>query len=133
VANGEDWHDPPLEALEELAAELRNTVERSNTVLARLEHVREYRRRGVRYRDIPPPVGPDGERPQAVAVIISESLAGLVEKGARFRREMVAALHADGLSTTAIAEIFGVSRQRVSALLAEAAQSLPGKRNQSGM
>jgi len=46
-----------------------------------------------------------------------DNLATLVEAGSRLRRAEAHALHAEGMTMEQIAELFGVTRQRVSALL----------------
>jgi transposase len=48
---------------------------------------------------------------------VTRNIEALQEAGARVRREEARALHAGGLSMEAIARHFGVTRQRVSALL----------------
>jgi hypothetical protein len=59
---------------------------------------------------------------QRLAVIehVSRAVRVLTQEGNRFRRLEAQALHAEGLTTTQLATILGVSRQRASALLHEA-------------
>ena len=59
---------------------------------------------------------------QRLAVIehVSRAVRVLTREGNRFRRLEAEALHAEGLTTTQLAVILGVSRQRASALLREA-------------
>jgi hypothetical protein len=111
--------DPTLDALEAVAAQLRENMERAQVMLERIEAVRALRQEGSRYRDMGPLRSPAGEGSKGVVELVSQNLFGLVETGARLRRELAAVLHAEGLTTWQIAELFGVSRQRVSALLAE--------------
>lgn len=48
---------------------------------------------------------------------ISTAIKALVREGGRFRRLEARALYAEGLTMAQLATVFGVSRQRVSALL----------------
>jgi hypothetical protein len=48
---------------------------------------------------------------------ISVAIKALVRSGSRFRRLEARALYAEGLTMAQLATVFGVSRQRVSALL----------------
>jgi transposase len=51
---------------------------------------------------------------------ISTAIKALVRDGSRFRRLEARALYAEGLTMAQLATAFGVSRQRVSALLRDA-------------
>jgi len=104
--------DPVLEALEGLVLALRANAERIEATIARAERIREQREAGMRYRDIESGV----ERPLIVE-LTRDNLARLVEAGSRLRRAEARALHAEGMTMEQIAELFGVTRQRVSALL----------------
>jgi DNA-directed RNA polymerase sigma subunit (sigma70/sigma32) len=79
--------------------------------MARATQMRAEREAGRSYREIET-VG----RPLLVEMA-RDNLAALVEAGGRLRRAEARALHAEGLTMEQIAELFGVSRQRVSALL----------------
>lgn len=57
---------------------------------------------------------------------ISTALRELTRNGYLFRRAEARALYAEGLTMAQLASIFGVSRQRVSALLREQAGGAPG-------
>ncbi len=56
-----------------------------------------------------------------VTPIISTNMATLETAGAEFRAAEALALRAHGLTIEAIAELFGVTRQRISALLKQKA------------
>lgn len=56
---------------------------------------------------------------------ISSAIKTLARDGHRFRRAQARALYAGGLTMAQLAAVFGVSRQRVSTLLREAAEVLP--------
>jgi DNA-directed RNA polymerase specialized sigma24 family protein len=104
--------DPVLDALEGLVRALRNNAARIEATIARAERIREQREAGLSYRDIESGV----DRPLIVE-LTRDNLAALVEAGSRLRRAEAHALHAEGMTMEQIAELFGVSRQRVSALL----------------
>lgn len=101
-------------ALDDLCRAVDRTRERLDAVLARADVLRAERAKGRRYAEI---VAAE-DRPLLVEVL-SQVLDELAASGAAFRRAEARALHADGLSHEAIAEVFGVTRQRVSALLKE--------------
>ena len=105
-------NDPVLEALDELVRALRGNHERIQATIARAERIREQREEGLSYREIESGV----ERPLIVE-LTRDNLAALVEAGSRLRRAEARALHAEGMTMEQIAELFGVTRQRVSALL----------------
>ena len=65
-----------------------------------------------------------GGRPLLVE-LLRDNLERLYRVGSRLRRSECAALRAEGMSTEEIAELFGVSRQRVSRLLREARTTRP--------
>ena len=105
-------------ALAALAA-LVTVLEEESTALAgavsRARDLQAQRAEGRPYREIVP-----AEPSPLIVETISQSLARLSEAGGRWRREEARALHAEGLSMERIAALFGVTRQRVSALLAQA-------------
>ena len=105
-------NDPVLEALDGLVRALRNNQARIEATIARAERIREQRDAGLSYREIESGV----DRPLIVE-LTRDNLAALVEAGSRLRRAEARALHAEGMTMEQIAELFGVTRQRVSALL----------------
>jgi transposase len=104
--------DKAREALGELAGVLRENA----TVLAeaadRADELAEKRDSGLSYREIVP-----AERRPLIVETISSVMASLTRVGSRWRREEARALHDEGMSMDKIAALFGVTRQRVSALL----------------
>jgi predicted transcriptional regulator len=54
-----------------------------------------------------------------IVQLLTESAETLHEHGSRVRRTEARALHREGLTMDQIARLFGVTRQRVSALLRE--------------
>ena len=107
--------DEVLAALDELVETLQANGERIHVALERAEAIRAARREGRGYTEIVT----DEARPLIVDVL-NQNLDQLVTSGARFRRAEAKALHDEGLTMERIAEIFGVTRQRVSALLKSA-------------
>lgn len=105
-------HDEVVEALEELCAALDENARAAELIRRRARVIVEARLAGLPYRDIV-----DDESRPLVVELVTEKLDRLFAAGGRLRRAEAAALHAEGLSMERIAEIFGVSRQRVSALL----------------
>ena len=104
--------DPVLDALEGLVRALRANSARIEATIARAERIREQRGEGLSYREIE-----SGEERPLIVELTRDNLATLVEAGSRLRRAEAHALHAEGMTMEQIAELFGVTRQRVSALL----------------
>jgi hypothetical protein len=104
--------DPVLEALDAFVAALRANEASAHEATARAELIRAQRAAGRSYREI---VAAE-DRPLIVE-IASRNLERLHEAGSRLRRAEARALHREGMTMDAIAQLFGVTRQRVSALL----------------
>jgi hypothetical protein len=107
-----DPDDDVLAALEYLEAVLRETTERNRTAISRADEIRRLRERGHRYSEIVPVE----ERPLIVE-LLTQSLNDLSDASSRFRRVEARALYSEGLTMAEIAALFGVTRQRVAALL----------------
>lgn len=107
--------DPVLDAVEALDAVLEANLERTRAMRERMAQMRGERGAGRSYREIV-----EGDRGPLLVELLSRSAQDLDRVGARVRRAEAAALHAEGLTMDEIARLFGVSRQRVSALLREA-------------
>lgn len=105
-------NDEVLDALDELLDALRENAERNRVALERAEAIRAARRDGKSYSEIV-----DDESRPLIVDVVNQNLDRLLTSGARFRRVEAKALHDEGLTMERIAEIFGVTRQRVSALL----------------
>ncbi|WP_432511322.1 hypothetical protein [Kineococcus sp. SYSU DK001] len=106
--------DPTEESLEVLVAELTEAVEVLHLVRERAQGVLHRRARGESYSDILRST----KRP-FIAETLARTMGELAEAGSRYRRAQVRALRAEGFSVPDIAVLFGVTRQRVSALLEE--------------
>lgn len=115
VDRSEHTADALLEALDSFVLALEASSERTARALEKAKRFRRLREQGLSCREIVA----GSERPLMVELATS-NLDALYEAGGRFRREEAEALHRDGLTMDRIAELFGVSRQRVSALLRQA-------------
>jgi DNA-directed RNA polymerase sigma subunit (sigma70/sigma32) len=98
-----------LTALEEVIAE---NDRRAKLIKKRMARIRKARDQGVPYSD----TVYDEDGPLIVH-LLTESSAALDTCGASVRRAEAQALYNEGLTMEQIAERFGVTRQRVSALL----------------
>jgi predicted transcriptional regulator len=65
-----------------------------------------------------------GEERPLIVELITQNVEALHSVGSRLRWAEARALQAEGLTVTAIAELFGVTRQRVSALLQDPPKSV---------
>jgi len=106
--------DRALRTLETLEGAVRASQTELQAILDRCAAVRGQRRDGWEWSE----VVSDEERPLVVERL-SRVITGLSEAGAAWRREEASLLHAEGLSMERIAALFGVTRQRISALLRE--------------
>jgi hypothetical protein len=104
--------DPVIRALDDLVEALSRNIEASEVVMQRAATIKELRAKGLEYRVIAETTGHP-----LVVQLVTENLDRLRVYGARLRQAHAAALHAEGLTMDQIAELFGVTRQRISALL----------------
>ena len=107
-----DGQDPVLDALEDLVEALRQNSARNQIVMRRARRIRQQRAQGRPYREI----AAVEERPLIVE-LTRQNLDALLDAGSRLRRLEARALHDEGLTMQQIADLFGVTRQRVSELL----------------
>lgn len=105
--------DDATRAGRDLATVLERTAEELVVLAARARELERLRSGGQAWSEIVPAE----ERPLVVERLTS-LLDELADSGARFRRAEARALRAEGLSQAGVAALFGVTRQRVSALLA---------------
>lgn len=101
-----------LDALAELEHALTRNVELADGMRERIAYLRRELGAG---RPLPEVV--IAEEPPLVVQLLTESANILHTYGTRVRRAEARALHREGVTMDAIARLFGVSRQRVSALL----------------
>lgn len=105
-------NDPVLRALDQLVDALGQNVEASQLAIERARTVKQLREQGLDYRDIADETGTP-----VVVQLVTENLDRLRVYGAQLRQAQAAALHEEGMTMDQIAELFGVTRQRISALL----------------
>jgi hypothetical protein len=104
--------DAFLEALTALEEVLTENNKRATLIKKRMARIRRSRARGSRYAETV-----SSEDGPLIVQLLTESSAALDTSGANVRRAEAKALHDEGLTMEQIAERFGVTRQRVSALL----------------
>ncbi len=109
---------PPVDdaerSLENLLTELDRCVDELTQARKRAERLLAQRRTGRAWLDIV-----TGEARPLIVERISTVLATLSAAGHEWRREQASALQAEQVSINRIAALFGVTRQRISALLRE--------------
>jgi DNA-directed RNA polymerase sigma subunit (sigma70/sigma32) len=99
---------------------LEVNLERLALIKRRIAEIKRQRSDGLSYTEIV-----EAARNPLLVQLVTESKQTLDGFGARVRRAEALALHKEGMTMEAIAERFGVTRQRVSALLREARRDLP--------
>lgn len=104
--------DPLLDALEDLVAAAADVDKAVKTLTARAAGMHKARTGGAQWRDIV-----DGEQRPLIAEILTDTIMRFESAGTRFRRAKARALHEEGMNMEQIAELFGVTRQRISMLL----------------
>jgi Sigma-70, region 4 len=104
--------DEFLEALTALEEVLADNGRRSRLIKKRIAQLRRLRARDVPYTELV--TSEDGP---LIVQLLTESSMALDSCGANVRRAEAQALYAEGLTMEQIGESFGVTRQRVSALL----------------
>jgi hypothetical protein len=104
--------DRVLNALDELEQAIDSNVARAARIKARIAEIRAARAEGKSYGEIV-----QAEEPPLVVQMVTDSATALDRFGVQLRRVEAQALYAEGLTMERIAELFGVTRQRVSALL----------------
>ena len=109
-----DRHDKDdfFKALTALEGVLSDNAERSRLIKKRIELLRRSRGNGTSFSELV-----EGEDGPLIVNLLTESSAELDTCGAAVRRAEARALYAEGMTMEQIAESFGVTRQRVSALL----------------
>ena len=98
-----------LSALEEVIAD---NDKRAKLIKKRMARIRRARAQGVAYSDTV--TNEDGP---LIVQLLSEASKALDSCGSNVRRAEAEALYAEGMTMEQIADHFGVTRQRVSALL----------------
>ncbi|HEX2072212.1 MAG TPA: hypothetical protein VHF92_00390 [Geodermatophilus sp.] len=101
-----------VQALEDLVAALDRCLAELHHARDRAERLLHHRREGRSWLDIV-----TTEARPLVVESISSVMAALASAGGAWRREEARALQAENVSINRIAALFGVTRQRISALL----------------
>jgi hypothetical protein len=109
---GTDSDDEALAALAELIDVLDSNIRRSEQILERARYLRTLRVAGLGWGKVV-----EGEKRPLIVELLTSSIEELHEASARFRRAHAKALRSEGMTIEQIASLFGVSRQRISALL----------------
>lgn len=104
--------DAALRALDDLRAQLDKTIADLCSARERLDQIASWRQEGSSWGEIV-----SKEEQPLVVETIARALGDLGETGSRLRREEALALQREQLSITRIGQLFGVSRQRISAIL----------------
>jgi len=110
--------DEVLEAIDSVVQALTDSLSRTEVALQRAAEIREQRLAGRSYTDI----YENSERPLLVEILTTNVLE-LHDVGHRLRTCQAWALRQEGLSTQRIAQLYGVSRQRIMALLRSASDT----------
>jgi DNA-directed RNA polymerase specialized sigma subunit len=110
--------DELLSALEDLVAALEENIARNREAIKRARNIQRMRRQGRPYTEI---VQVRDDR--LIIELLRQNLDALYDAGSRLRRLEALALHTEGMTMEEIARIFGVSRQRISALIRDARTS----------
>ena len=101
-----------LGALDNLDQALDELSEMINTMKGRAEAIRRAHANGTRLREIVP-----AEESPLLVQLLTDATNRLHSYGNRVRRSEARALYEEGMTMEEIASLFGVTRQRVSALL----------------
>lgn len=114
--------DPVLEALDAVVDALRENARVNQAAVRRARDMARQRARGASWRQIL-----SSEDHPVVVEMLTENLERIQTAGSALRREIARALRDQGATLDEIGAVFGVSRQRVSSLLAD-----PGPRRRPG-
>ena len=104
--------DPVVVALEAVKQGIRRNIEVGEIVLERADRLLAAHASGKAWSEIVK----EEDRPLIVE-LLTANLNRLMSAGGQLRRAKAKALHDDGMTMEQIASFFGVTRQRVSALL----------------
>jgi hypothetical protein len=99
-------------ALRDFVVTLRENSERVELALTKAEAALAARATGRSYSEIV-----ESEQRPLVVELVSTNIEALMSSGGRLRRAAARTLHDEGMTMQHIADLFGVSRPRISALL----------------
>ncbi len=100
------------EAIDDLEHALERSISMARQMQTRIHELRAAEADGRELRDIV-----SREDPPLIVQLLTESAQLLDAYGSRLRRAEARALHREGMTMDEIAHLFGVTRQRISALL----------------
>jgi predicted XRE-type DNA-binding protein len=106
--------DPVAVALEEVKQSIQRNIEVGQLVIERADALLSAHQAGKSWSQIVR----EEDRPLIVE-LLTANLNRLMSAGGQLRRAKAKALHDDGMTMEQIASFFGVTRQRVSALLSD--------------
>lgn len=104
-----------IAALRDLDRALDENIERAQRMKQRIAELQEAYATGRPIKEIVP-----HEETPLIVELLTQSAEALHTYGSRVRRAEARVLHREGMTMDQIARLFGVTRQRVSALLREA-------------
>lgn len=99
-------------ALAALITKIQHVRQELGDAGERALELQELRRQGQSWFEIV-----SGEERPLIVEQISSAIASLATTGGLWRRDQATALHSEGVSINRIAALYGVTRQRISALL----------------
>jgi predicted XRE-type DNA-binding protein len=112
VPQEDPTRDEVLTALEQVTAALAGTERRAREIVERGERHARHRAAGRSWRDIT-----HAEELPRTLDLLRETLDVLQRANTQYRRALARELHAEGVTMQRIAELFGVTRQRVAHVL----------------
>ncbi len=122
AARESSGQDPTLRALENLVSAAEQVSRMTAQVITRAAQIRDRRLEGQSYREIV-----SGENLPLIAAVLTENVARLEAAGTRFREAEAHALHEEGMTMEEIGRLFGLTRQRISALIRGASTRPPDR------
>jgi len=104
--------DDVLVALEHVSAALAASEGRARQIVERSNDLARQRAAGQSWRDIA-----ESESNPRTADLLRDSMEAILRANSRYRRALVKELYGDGVTMQRIAELLGITRQRVAVLL----------------
>ena len=108
--------DPELQALADLVAAAERMSQVCTLIRDHAAQIRASRLQGLSFREIV-----ERENRPLIVEVLTEATSGFEAAGTRFRQAKAAALRREGMTLEGIGALFGLTRQRISRLLQEAA------------
>ena len=108
--------DPELRALADLVVAAEQMSEVCALIREHAATIRACRLQGLTFRQIV-----ETENRPLIVEVLTDATSGFEAAGTRFRQAKAAALRREGMTLEGIGALFGLTRQRISRLLQEAA------------